>query len=368
MALMFPRIAQNYAKKGFYTTDEATLERLLCFLQPKGDGHINVFDPCVGEGVALAEIQHHFEVLDCKVKSYGIEVDQMRSEKASAHINHVLRSDFFATVVEQQSFDVMLFNPPYGDILGDSLNMAAGEKRFEKAFFRRTVGLLKPGGVSVMILDYPQLDQNFAERIARNFADVSVYKAVDPTYKQVVIFGKKVKTQSPKANVVNLIKHIRDTIDDIPVIPECPEHVYEIRTTCQPLPVKKFRTINIDAKLCREEMAKHSNMLWDEFDVMFKSSHAAMPRPLIPMKDWHTALALISGCVNGIVHDDKGNTLYIKGACYKTIVKRSEKNTYENGDEPLTETLNIETEQYQAEIMAINFTQGDHYGDIIRIQ
>ncbi|HCF0184274.1 TPA: class I SAM-dependent methyltransferase, partial [Pseudomonas aeruginosa] len=54
MALMFPRLARNFAKNGYYPTDEPTLERALNALMPS-DGPMCILDPCAGEGVAIAE-------------------------------------------------------------------------------------------------------------------------------------------------------------------------------------------------------------------------------------------------------------------------------------------------------------------------
>ncbi|MGQ6123213.1 DUF6094 domain-containing protein, partial [Serratia sp. IR-2025] len=57
MALMFPRLARNFAKNGYYPTDESTLERALSALAPS-DGPMCILDPCAGEGVAIAEAAH----------------------------------------------------------------------------------------------------------------------------------------------------------------------------------------------------------------------------------------------------------------------------------------------------------------------
>ena len=57
MALMFPRLARNFAKNGYYPTDEPTLERALNALMPS-DGPMCILDPCAGEGVAIAEAAH----------------------------------------------------------------------------------------------------------------------------------------------------------------------------------------------------------------------------------------------------------------------------------------------------------------------
>ena len=55
MALMFPRLARNFVKNGYFPTDEPTLERALNALMPS-DGTMCILDPCAGEGVAIAEI------------------------------------------------------------------------------------------------------------------------------------------------------------------------------------------------------------------------------------------------------------------------------------------------------------------------
>jgi len=57
MALMFPRLARNFVKNGYFPTDEPTLERALNALMPS-DGPMCILDPCAGEGVAIAEAAH----------------------------------------------------------------------------------------------------------------------------------------------------------------------------------------------------------------------------------------------------------------------------------------------------------------------
>src|SRR3546814_9808759 len=50
MALMFPRLARNFVKNGYFPTDDPTLERALNALMPS-DGSMCILDPCAGEGV-----------------------------------------------------------------------------------------------------------------------------------------------------------------------------------------------------------------------------------------------------------------------------------------------------------------------------
>lgn len=46
MALMFSRLARNFARNGYYPTDELTLERTLQALVPATTGRMRILDPC----------------------------------------------------------------------------------------------------------------------------------------------------------------------------------------------------------------------------------------------------------------------------------------------------------------------------------
>ena len=78
MALMFARLAHNFARNGYYPTDETTLERALLALAPSPNGKMRIFDPCAGEGAALAETAHALG--RDRVEAYAVEYDQERAE------------------------------------------------------------------------------------------------------------------------------------------------------------------------------------------------------------------------------------------------------------------------------------------------
>jgi len=65
MALMFPRLARNFVRNGYFPTDKPTLERALAALAP-ATGPMCILDPCAGEGVAVAEAAHaSAAITDC---------------------------------------------------------------------------------------------------------------------------------------------------------------------------------------------------------------------------------------------------------------------------------------------------------------
>ncbi|HCL3269978.1 TPA: class I SAM-dependent methyltransferase, partial [Pseudomonas aeruginosa] len=80
MALMFPRLARNFARNGYFPTDEVTLERTLQALTPAPSGRMRICDPCAGEGVALAEAAHTLG--RDQVQALAVEYDRERADHA----------------------------------------------------------------------------------------------------------------------------------------------------------------------------------------------------------------------------------------------------------------------------------------------
>lgn len=368
MALMFSRVAHNYAKNGFYPTDEKSLERILNFLDVDR-GFYRLIDPSIGEGVALAEMKNHLlEKGADKIETYGVELNKERATHAISCTDHVLHSDYFQTSISHNQFDLMLFNPPYGDLIADSTVMHAGEKRLEKKFFRTSVGLLRNGGVVVMLLQYTSLDKNFAERIARNFDNIQIFKAADPTFKQVIIFGKKSKSHGAKAHVVKRILSARDNIESISVIPEIAVNAYTLKSTLQDKPIT-FRTLQVTEDLILEEFKKNQNLLWSDFDSLFNQRSSHIPQPVMMPSSWHMAMAVVAGCVDGFVENEKNEQFLIKGSVRKVISTSSETNSFEDANGEIQhEIINRETEKYEAEIVGINFSQGERFGEVVVIR
>lgn len=54
MALIFPRLARNFVKNGYFPTDAVTLARIMPALAlADPDRPVRLLDPCCGEGAAL---------------------------------------------------------------------------------------------------------------------------------------------------------------------------------------------------------------------------------------------------------------------------------------------------------------------------
>ncbi|OVZ67308.1 SAM-dependent methyltransferase, partial [Pseudomonas aeruginosa] len=151
MALMFPRLARNFAKNGYYPTDEPTLERALNALMPS-DGPMCILDPCAGEGVAIAEAAHALGRE--QAKAFAVEFDPERARHARGLVDHCLHADLMDTMVSKQSFGLLWLNPPYGDLSKDVNGnigyQGHGRARLEELFYQRPLPLLRQGGGQVV--------------------------------------------------------------------------------------------------------------------------------------------------------------------------------------------------------------------------
>ena len=160
MGLIFPRLANNFARNGYFPTDEGTLERILAALAPSAEGSMRILDPCAGEGVAVAECKHHLGAERCE--AHAVEYDEQRAYHAKGLVERCIHGDFFLTALKPAQYGLLFHNPPYGDSVADQAALSeqtgSGRQRLEKRFYQQTHGLLQEGGVMVLIVPHYVLD------------------------------------------------------------------------------------------------------------------------------------------------------------------------------------------------------------------
>lgn len=366
MALVFPRLARNFIKNGYFPTDEVTLSRILGALDI-GASHVRVFDPCCGEGVALAEVKHHLTECGAAVSSFGVEFDAERAWHAKSLLDRVVHSDVADVFVTARSIGLLFLNPPYGNVVSDKAGTGerANGDRFEKQFLRRTLSWMQFGGVMVLIVPHYVLDTEFSSIIARNFERVEVFMAPEQQFKQCVIFGVKRRSDAPDPALVKRL----ELVGSGTLPPELPEQWSE-----EPYLVPQasddssfvFNAIRIDAAQLEVELERMANAtLWPQFEPMFSSLARSHRRPLRDLSRWHLALALAAGQISGIVESSDGRKMLIKGDTFK------EKNLVteysENKDGSIQETR-IATDIFVPVIRGIDFTPGSTFGQIITIR
>ena len=151
MALIFPRLAQNFVRNGYFPTDEETLTRVssaLELLEP--DAGARLYDPCCGEGAALHWIASTVDTLHGSptTETYGVEFDKGRAWHAKNLLRTALHADIHDAFVSARSMGLLFLNPPYGAVVADKGH--TGDRhydRLEKVFYQASVPALAFGGV-----------------------------------------------------------------------------------------------------------------------------------------------------------------------------------------------------------------------------
>ncbi|MCI4235296.1 DUF6094 domain-containing protein [Dickeya dianthicola] len=327
MALMFPRLARNFAKNGYYPTDESTLERTLAALSPS-DEPMCIIDPCAGEGVAIAEAAHALG-LD-HTRSYAVEYDQERASHARLLVEHCIHADLMDTIISRQAFGLLWLNPPYGDLSRDANGNIGyegkGRPRLEKLFYQRTLPLLQYYGILVFIIPFYVLDQEMVGWLTRHFAELRVFRAVDTKFKQVVLFGRRARQRDLAS------EDVKSTRARLLQIGQGEQEAEELPSEWTSLPYivpraqaepEHFYRISMEPMQFAEEVQRLRG-LWPAFETHLGAAQQSLRAPARALSEWHLALALAAGAISGVVQSKSGRTLAVKGDTYKQKVTSTE--------------------------------------------
>ncbi|MGQ7245514.1 DUF6094 domain-containing protein [Salinicola sp. V024] len=358
MALMFPRLARNFAKNGYYPTDEDTIERALQALGTSHDQRVRILDPCAGEGHAILESAHRLGRE--RTDAYGIEYDLERARHMQSLVDVGIQSDLMDTVISPRSFGLLFFNPPYGDLVsetGGSKGYAGkGRQRLEKLFYQRCVHLLQYGGIMVMIVPHYVFDDELSSWVSQHFDRVTVFEAAVDTFKQVVVFGVRTKRNALLAN--DRAKTIRKMLQQIGLGEFQPEPLPSIWCD-EPYGVPPaigstphcYR-VSLEPEQLEQEIDQLGG-LWPDFNLAFWTGGVTQRRPLRRLSSWHLALSLAAGGISGIVTSRSGRQLVVKGDTFKG--KTSKVEFSEDADGNISERR-ILTDRFVPAIMAWDVT------------
>ncbi len=177
---MRPEHLLNY---GFTPTCQAALGRLADLLLPS-NGEENkttrLFDPCCGEGAALAYLGSALAAKGARVKTYGVEIEENRAEAAAQHLDHVIQGDFRRLAMSHRSISLILANPPYDN--------AGGEASLEKTIIRRCLPYLAEGGALALVI--PERLLSWVEAKLK-FCWLALFPSEDPdSPNQFVLLGQ----------------------------------------------------------------------------------------------------------------------------------------------------------------------------------
>ena len=382
MALIFPRLARNFVKNGYYPTDSETLSRINQALQFEGK-HCRILDPCCGEGAALKEVRDHLaDRSEGSIETFAVEYNRERAWEAKKHLDHVIHGDIQDCMIGARQFGLLFLNPPYGDKVGDKAQLAAeadGRLRMEKEFYRRTNGLLQFGGVMVLIVPYYTLDKEFSTWISRHFRDVRVYMAPEQQFQQAVVFGVRHKVTERWAATAayrDTLKHLvavgsgdvqaeelpedwseqcfSDGQDGRYVVPEARE-------------AGKFYIVRLDGDQLADCLGSLRSGLWSQYENVIGQQRAwSHKRPLCDVSDWHLALLLAAGQVSGVVRSQDGRTFVVRGDTYKDKIVTTSQEAKPKGG---VSTVRTHTDIFVPAIRGLDMTPGsDTYGEVFTIK
>lgn len=368
MALMFSRLAHNFAKNGYFPTDEVTMGRILQALDAPVSQRLAILDPCCGEGAALAEVQNHLEELGAQPESFGVEYNAERAYNARQWLDQVAHADIAEMAIKVRQFGLLFLNPPYGDMVSDQAQLDAatgGKKRLEKHFYRLAHPWLMPDGVLILIVPHYVFDAEFAALIAKSYRDVRVFMAPEQQFKQCVIFGIKRKSDRLDPELAEQLRAMGT--GTLP--PELPEHW---AWPCYQVPACVLDNLQFVAHRIEPEGLAHEldrmqrSTLWPQFEQHFGGRVQPHRRPLRALRDWHLALALAAGQISGVVRSSDGRILLVKGDTHKN---RALKVTFEeSGKAGEMREVRTLTDKFVPVIRAIEFTPGPMFGNLVTIQ
>lgn len=367
MALMFQRLARNFAKNGYFPTDAGTIERVLSMLEPCEAGAMRILDPCAGEGIALAECKQFLGAE--RTEAFGIEFEQVRAWHAKGLLDRAIHGDFQETIVSPRSFGFLWLNPPYGDLVSDQATTGdtkKGRQRLEKLFYQRAVKLLQPGGIMVLIVPHHTLDKEFSGWISSHFERVVAYLSPEQAFKQAVVVG--VRATTPVGDEGRKARGWLERVckgDDRKELPETwPGEPYRVPRATDKAP--NFQAMRIDQAQLQEEIRRFP-CLWPQFEMHFGKAGKPQRQPLRALSRWHLALSLAAGQVSGVVRSNDGRRVYvIKGDTFK---KKNVVTTFEETPSGRHREIRTATDVFVPVIRALDFTPGSPtFGEALVIQ
>ena len=375
---------EGLSKLGYYPTPEKTSQEIARLLTPKvstmlcydlanqqpdapGQFGITILDPCCGNGTAAKELANHISDTinqDCEhdhqipVLTYGIEPHTERYDKANQNLDRVTYAPIEQCQIPDNSFDVMLLNPPY------DYDNEHDFSRLETYFLSITTPALKPRGILVLII--PQyVVPDAARMLTTNYTDIRAFRMSDPEYKtfrQSILIAQRsndLNTHIPTQWELDLLtlhaalEEEAESLDDHLHSPQC----RPIQFNFEPSTRKSEPHIS-RIRFNPSEVIQAAD-LKSAFDaetvIKLITPRIEQPpfRPLEPLRRGHVCLLAANGQLDNIpLFDNRGilDPVIIKGSSNKKLVD------VETNTERDTTTAQ---EHFEAKISVMNLRNGD---------
>lgn len=332
---------EGVAKAGFYPTPVTQTTKILRRL--RFTGPTRLFDPCCGEGEALAQLQ---QCAPSGSRSYGIELDKERAREANDLLDVVVACGYENARVDAASMPLIWLNPPYD-------NQAArgtDSSRKELIFLRGLSKYVAPGGVLVFIIPRYTLSKDMVDALEHRYTDLAIYRFDDDEYqvfKQVVVFGtRRMKNLDSVKQLTDADRQARNELlmvgkdMDIPIphLDEADGRVWTVPVADVNEPVLFRGHIRDESELIRDLQTSDAFLVAEN---MLNSAlvETKLRRPLLPFRRTHLATLIASGALNGSIGVGPDRHMVI-GVSRKKVTRET---IMENGVESVIDTENYVT-------------------------
>ena len=220
----------------------------------------------------------------------------------------------------------------------------------------------------VFIVPAYVLDAELVGWLTRHYTDLRIYRAVETQFKQVVIFGRRVRQREQAPDGVKAVRNLLLQVglgeveaEELPsewpflpyIVPACPaepEHFF--RVTMEP---EQFA----------DEVGRLQG-LWPSLDTHLGAAQQSLRPPARALSHWHLALALAAGAISGVVRSKTGRVLVVKGDTHKDKTLQREFTEREDGSIAETRIL---TDKFVPVIRAWDMTPGSPTrGEVLTIR
>ncbi|WP_368502691.1 DUF6094 domain-containing protein (plasmid) [Alkalihalophilus sp. As8PL] len=293
------RIASE-SKLGYYPWPLDELKLIENAMSVKGEGVLNMIDPCCGKGEALAHMQQHLKQQYQAVSTYGVELEKTRYEQANQVLDYCL-NEGYENVRTENKYNLVLLNPPYDEVFHERT-----ELRFLRALSSKSKNIFAPD--SLLLFCVPQYVLGAcANVLSSRFKDIKVYRFTDnhfDVFKQVVVFahfGRPDKEERKKTSAyLRQIakKEVDGSLVPLPTLEELDTENFTIKFDGAQ-PIELFRAGRLNAEELLRDLAS-SGLLQDvEKELTPLENRAVMGRPMLPLKPTHGGIAVASGPISG---------------------------------------------------------------------
>ena len=337
---------EGVAKAGFFPTPVTQTAKILNRL--RFIGPTRLFDPCCGEGEALAQVQQY---APSGSRSYGIELDKERAKAAKNQLNEVVACGYENARVDAASMPLLWLNPPYDNQAGQGNDLS----RKELIFLRGLSKCVVPDGVLVFIIPRYTLTKAMVDALEYRYTNLKAYRFDADEYKvfkQVVVFatrrgknleGAKHLTDAEIEARNELLMYGKNPDIPMPFLDDEDHFIWTVPAVKDIDTTIQFRGHVRDEEELLKDLSESDGFEVAENLLNSTLVETKLRRPLLPFRRTHLATLIASGALNGAlgigedrhmvigvsrkqvkreeITDDEGNTTVIDTESYITLIR-----------------------------------------------